>query len=502
MENFSNMSRKYYMNRNLKIYILFIFAFFIIGTVSFFSHQGKTTEGVLVNDVSRMNPTYVKEIILADTIEKIQNVIKRANKENLKVSMSGTKHSQGGHAFFDGALLLDMTGLNKIISLDTAKKVIHVQSGVTWAQIQEFINPHNLAIRAMQSSNVFTVGGSMSSNVHGRDPKNSLIVETIEDFRLILSTGEIINVSRDENQELFSLVIGGYGLFGIITDVRIRLKENKILEKEALLLDYKDFPDYFRKNIKGDSTVELFIARPSISSKSFLRETIVNLWKTSDIQKNFDNEIYDLLGEKNVLRDKFFFSLSRDFDFGKDLRWYLQKKLVAEVDKKYFITRNNSMRPPTAPLKFLDHISPYNSDIIQEYFIPIDNFVSFIDGLRLILRNQKINLLGVTVRYVPKNEDTFLTYGKKEAFSIVVYSNQNLSSSGMKKAEKMTRSLVDLALENGGIYYLTYQKFYTKNQMKSAYPEIDKFFAKKLEYDPTELFINKFYSYYSDRRKQ
>ena len=501
MENFSNMSSKYYMNRNLKIYILFIFAFFIIGTVSFFSHQGKTTEGVLVNDVSRMNPTYVKEIILADTIEKIQNVIKRANKENLKVSMSGTKHSQGGHAFFDGALLLDMTGLNKIISLDTAKKVIHVQSGVTWAQIQEFINPHNLAIRAMQSSNVFTVGGSMSSNVHGRDPKNSLIVETIEDFRLILSTGEIINVSRDENQELFSLVIGGYGLFGIITDVRIRLKENKILEKEALLLDYKDFPDYFRKNIKGDSTVELFIARPSISSKSFLRETIVNLWKTSDIQRNFDNEIYDLLGEKNVLRDKFFFSLSRDFDFGKDLRWYLQKKLVAEVDKKYFITRNNSMRPPTAPLKFLDHISPYNSDIIQEYFIPIDNFVSFIDGLRLILRNQKINLLGVTVRYVPKNDDTFLTYGKKEAFSIVVYSNQNLSSSGMKKAEKMTRSLVDLALENGGIYYLTYQKFYTKNQMKSAYPEIDKFFAKKLEYDPTELFINKFYSYYSDRRK-
>ena len=489
------------MNRNLKIYILFIFAFFIIGTVSFFSHQGKTMEGVLVNDVSRMNPTYVKEIILADTIEKIQNVIKRANKENLKVSMSGTKHSQGGHAFFDGALLLDMTGLNKIISLDTAKKVIHVQSGVTWAQIQEFINPHNLAIRAMQSSNVFTVGGSMSSNVHGRDPKNSLIVETIEDFRLILSTGEIINVSRDENQELFSLVIGGYGLFGIITDVRIRLKENKILEKEALLLDYKDFPDYFRKNIKGDSTVELFIARPSISSKSFLRETIVNLWKTSDIQRNFDNEIYDLLGEKNVLRDKFFFSLSRDFDFGKDLRWYLQKKLVAEVDKKYFITRNNSMRPPTAPLKFLDHISPYNSDIIQEYFIPIDNFVSFIDGLRLILRNQKINLLGVTVRYVPKNDDTFLTYGKKEAFSIVVYSNQNLSSSGMKKAEKMTRSLVDLALENGGIYYLTYQKFYTKNQMKSAYPEIDKFFAKKLEYDPTELFINKFYSYYSDRRK-
>ena len=205
------------MNKKLTIFLPFLTLLLIVGVVSFYLPQGNTIQGILVNDISRMNPTYVKEIILADSIEKIQNAIKKASKENLKISMSGTKHSQGGHAFFDGALLLDMTGLNKILSLDTANQIIHVQSGVTWAQIQEFINPHNLAVRAMQSSNIFTVGGSMSSNVHGRDPKNSLIVETIEDFRLILSTGEIINVSRDENQELFSLVIGGYGLFGIIT---------------------------------------------------------------------------------------------------------------------------------------------------------------------------------------------------------------------------------------------------------------------------------------------
>ena len=485
------------MIKKFTIYIPFLLVFLILGIVSFFPSQENNDQGILVNDISRMNPTYVKEIILADSIEKIQNVIKRANKENLKVSMAGTKHSQGGHAFYDGALLLDMTGLNKILSLDTSNKIIHVQSGVTWAQIQDFINPHNLAIRAMQSSNIFTVGGSMSSNVHGRDPQNSLIVETIEDFRLILSTGEIVNVSRDENQELFSLVIGGYGLFGIITDVRIRLKGNNILEKEALLLDYKDFPEFFRKNIIGDPKVELFIARPSISSGSFLRETIVNLWKTAESQTQFGDEIYNLLGEENVIRDKFFFSLSREYNLGKDLRWYLQKKLVAQVDKKYFITRNNSMRPPTAPLKFLDHISPYNSDIIQEYFIPIDNFVSFIDGMRVILNEQNVNLLGVTIRYVPENNETFLTYGKKEAFSIVVYSNQELSDSGLEKAQKMTQSLVDLALDNAGIYYLTYQKFYTKEQMKNAYPEIDQFFAKKLKYDPKELFLNKFYNHYS-----
>jgi len=37
--------------------------------------------------------------------------------------------------------------------------------------------------------------------------------------------------------------------------------------------------------------------------------------------------------------------------------------------------------------------------------------------------------------------------------------------------------------------------------MKSAYPEIDEFFAKKLKYDPKELFINKFYNYYAIRER-
>lgn len=47
--------------------------------------------------------------------------------------------------------------------------MIRVQSGATWAQIQDYINPYGLSIRVMQSSNIFTIGGSLSSNVHGRD---------------------------------------------------------------------------------------------------------------------------------------------------------------------------------------------------------------------------------------------------------------------------------------------------------------------------------------------
>ena len=137
------------------------------------------------------------------------------------------------------------------------------------------------------------------------------------------------------------------------------------------------------------------------------------------------------------------------------------------------------------------------SDIIQEYFIPINNFIEFIDGVRTIVLEDQINLMGMTIRYIPKNNDVFLSYGKKEAFSVVFYSNQQLSQSGIEKAKIMTRKLVDLALENGGIYYLTYQLFPTQDQIRLAYPEIDQFFEKKRKYDNQELFMNKFYKHYT-----
>ena len=93
----------------------------------------------------------------------------------LKISMAGQKHSQGGHQFSEGGLVLNMLQFNKILNLDKENKIIKVQSGATWDQIQRYINQFGLALKVMQTSNIFTVGGSMSLNIHGRDPHYATI---------------------------------------------------------------------------------------------------------------------------------------------------------------------------------------------------------------------------------------------------------------------------------------------------------------------------------------
>src|SRR6266487_6546816 len=113
-------------------------------------------------------------------------------------------------------LVLDMTGFKRM-SLDEAAKVLTVQTGATWHDIQNFLHPR-FAVKAMQSTDIFSVGGSISVNAHGMDHTVGALGKTVRSIRLMLPDGSIKKLSRTENPELFNLVIGGYGLFGVMLD--------------------------------------------------------------------------------------------------------------------------------------------------------------------------------------------------------------------------------------------------------------------------------------------
>src|SRR6185436_2817605 len=101
----------------------------------------------------------------------------------------------------------------------------------TWHDIQNFLYP-NFAVKAMQSRDIFTLGGSISVNAHGMDHKAGSVGSTIRSLRVMLPDGSIVGASRTENPELFNLVVGGYGLFGVILDVDLEVTENVIYEAQ------------------------------------------------------------------------------------------------------------------------------------------------------------------------------------------------------------------------------------------------------------------------------
>ena len=478
--------------KNKKRLIIFILLAIVIYLAFFLfslNKNFKNSDQMLINDVSRLNPTHIKKIVKNEELVGLQETLSEARKNNFKVSIAGKRHSMGGHTFYKDAVVLDMTSFNKVLSVNTEEKTVTVQSGALWRQVIENINPYNLSVEVMQAYNGFTVGGSLSVNVHESDPNYGPLIETVKSFRLLLANGTILNVSRTQNPELFSLVIGGYGLFGVILDADLYLTENKIYEKQEYLINYTDYYKFFKKTHSNPEIKQIF-ARLSIArDKSLLRELVVTTYRVTNIM---DIKYYNLEPSKIAFK-KFTFGLSRKYNFGKKLRWYLQKEKSDLVDPK-IISRNNNMN---GDVGFLDYYSSKNTDILQEYFIPVEKLPEFIDDLRIVVEKNNLNLLSATIRYIPKNDESVLSYSSRESFGLVLYFNVGLSDKEQREVEKWTQELTDFASEKNGTYYLPYKLYASQGQIRRAYPNLDKFFEKKREYDTQELFMNKFYEKYA-----
>jgi hypothetical protein len=389
-----------------------------------------------------------------------------------------------------------------VIAIDTVAQTITVESGATWDEVQRALAPVGLAIKVMQSSNIFTVGGTMSANAHGRDLDVTQMVEVVQRFHLLLADGSVVEVSRTENPELFSLVIGGYGMYGVILDVTLRVTRDELYVQRAASVDYKDFPAYFRDSVEADTGVVFQLVRPSIdpSPDKFLRELVVVTWRRAPAGTPGS---FALTEEANVARDRFFLGISRKFDWAKKLRWYLQKKVELGAGENRIVSRNNAMRPPLAPLELLRYQSGSDTDILNEYYVPVQNFVPFMDKFRAILLDNHMNVMSSTVRYVSPNAEPVLAYAPSEpVFAIIQMSNVGLDSAAQAKTADVTRQLVDAAISFGGTYYLTYQLYPTPRQLYRAYPRAGEAFERKRFYDSAETFSSRFYERYGHVQAQ
>ena len=186
--------------------------------------SARTDAGILVNDIhSQLNPTRVREVVRVDSVGALQEAIRRASRAGLPVCLAGGRHAMGAQQFAADAVMLDMTALNSVRSLDRDKGVVEVDAGIMWpALIDELLNTQTKQQRQwgiaqkQTGADRLTIGGALAANVHGRGLQMKPFVADVESFVLIDAQGDARRCSRTENAELFRLAIGGYGLFGAI----------------------------------------------------------------------------------------------------------------------------------------------------------------------------------------------------------------------------------------------------------------------------------------------
>jgi FAD/FMN-containing dehydrogenase len=457
--------------------------------------------GGSINDASCLNKTEIYGVVEVHSVEDIARTLAFARDNKLSVTTAGVRHSMGGQAFRKGGIVLDMRSFNRI-GLNEAARSVTVQPGATWHDIQNMLHPR-FAVRAMQSTDIFTVGGSISVNAHGMDHQAGALAKSIKSMRVMLADGSLRTVSPTENRELFDLVVGGYGLFGVIVEAELDIADNLVYQTGRRVMDYKEFPALFASEIEKDQNIGLMYGHLSTAPSSFLKELLLYSYTRVDGADFKRAPLGEVSGTK---MRRLTINLSKQGPLFQEMKWFSEKHIEHRMEnctvtraqaigsaEACFVNRNDPMHDS---VPYLRNSLPNDTDILHEYFIPRSRFVSFVDGMRKVLTENKTNLLNASVRIVHQ-ETNFLTYSPEPAFSLVLYINQPTDEEGNRLMKKATEELIDLTIAHKGRFFLPYQLYYSRDQLQRSYPQINDFFAAKRKYDPAEMFTNTFYQKYA-----
>lgn len=440
----------------------------------------------IINDVSQINPTKVLAISSPQNIEELQRIVKETN---LPISIGGGKFSMGGQTSSPNSLHIDLRQLNKILFLDPIEKTIKVQAGTRWCDIQQFIDPHNLSVKIMQTYANFTVGGALSVNCHGRYMGLGPVLLSVLEVKLVLLSGELVTASPTQNTELFYGAIGGYGALGIIAEVTLSLASNSHVKRIDQKLKTKDYFEYFKQNIRNNPKIVFHNCDLYPSKYENCRSVS---WVETDEQVT---QPHRLMKEQDYPINRYIMWAISETPWGKRRRELVFDPLIYLQKPVHY--RNYEAGYDVKELE--PKAREQSTYVLQEYFIPVENFNLFAQKMRKILCRYDVNAINISIRHALADDKTYLNWAPKETFAFVLYYKQKTKEMHKDVVGIWTRELIDAAISCNGTYYLPYQPHATIEQFNQGYPKAIELFKLKEKYDPQYKLQNALWNkYYKD----
>jgi FAD/FMN-containing dehydrogenase len=457
--------------------------------------------GTLVNDIhSQLNATAVERIVRPASIPAIQDAIRSARDEGRAVSIAGGRHAMGGQQFGEGTVLLDMNGLNRVIDLNRESGQVTVEAGVQWPDLVAWLialqegEPEQWGIAQKQTgADRLSIGGALSANVHGRGLTRKPIVDDVERFTLVDADGEIQTCSRVENADLFRLAIGGYGLFGVIATVTLRLIRRQKVQRVVALGDIGSIMDEFDARIAAGFTYGDFQFAIDPNGDDFLKGGIFSCYlpvpNDTSIPENQP-------------------ALSREA-WGQLLLFaHTNKRAGVDAYTAHYLTTNGAIAWSDLH-QMTDYTDNYHAtldqylgatekatEMITEIYVPRAALARFMADVREDFRARDVDLIYGTIRLIERDDESFLAWAR-EPWACVIFNLHCVhTDAGISESADAFRRLIDIAIRYGGSYYLTYHRWATRAQIEACYPQFAAFLRLKRHHDPEERFQSDWYRHY------
>ncbi len=466
---------------------------------------------IILNDVhSRLNATRVVQVHQPRSLEELVALVKSAKNHGVKISQSGGKHSMGGQPFFRDSWHIDTAGLQRVLRSDAEAGLLEIEAGAHWPQIIAASNAMKCpngsvwSIRQKQTGvDAVCLGGSISANAHGRGMLQQPLVADIENLTMVNAEGEVLFCDRTTNVRLFSLVIGGYGMFGIIYAATLRLTPRQCMVRVVEVIDLDDaMSAVYRRTAEGCTYGDFqFVIDPH--DHGFLHRGVFACYKPLFDERDFPATHSDLSPQHwlELLR------LAHE-DKARAFQLYSEHYLSTNGSRYWSDAMQLSTYLPSYADYLENHRTTTNAStekeslIIGEHYLPEDNLLGFMSAARAILQQYGTEVIYGTIRAIQRDTESFLPWAKADYVCVIFNLRTPHNPAGLEKTANTFRALIDATIALKGSFFLTYHRFATVAQVEAVYPQFREWLELKKHYDPSELFMSEWYAYYRDAFEQ
>jgi FAD/FMN-containing dehydrogenase len=213
-------------------------------------------------------------VVRACSAAQIAQLLRAAQAFGVPVTVCGGGLTTEGESVAFGGVLLDMSGMSRVIAIDAAALTVRTEAGIFWHSLAEELRRQDLDYLSAPLNLTSSVGGTLG--VGGIDVNSARLGCSADQalaLQVVTPTGDIVECSDTENAELFQRVILGYGQFGVITAATLRVRRYTPLRmhyfyygslrtaiEDLQLLDRNDASDYSGILTIMDCAVNVLVA--------------------------------------------------------------------------------------------------------------------------------------------------------------------------------------------------------------------------------------------------
>ena len=445
--------------------------------------------------MTELSPCYVFN---AWDIASIMHALTAARARGLSVIPHGTGHSYTDAALNTNAVIIDVTGMRRILSWDPERGIMQVEPGVTLRDVVHVALADRWWPAVTPSTADVTIGGCVAMNVNGKNAwKCGSFGEHLLSLTVLLATGQELILSPESNPRLFQALVGSAGLLGIITSITLQLQRITSGNVDIFVRSAASLGEIFTIFQEEQSADFLEGWIDGFAGGRHLGRGIVTCTKYSEVCKKEFPAINRGTTQSQTSRipDQLKGGFARCT--GKIFRPAVQNGVYIANSTMYWsskwwngkVMRQRSLFHSTyyPPAAFTGYrtLLPQGTETFQAFVPRSQAEVLFKEILR---RSQENHFMPLWCIIKQHRQDPFLLSYQVDGFSLEV--NYHIVPQTVQRLRKMLRELMELVIVAGGRFYLAKDSLLTNTLYRRSVGDaaVEAFLHLKQLYDPEMLF--------------